>query len=138
MSKPVKDLVSKLWAASASEILTRSSPDITTVFTRLLTMSLEHEQKLKSQAAVSRCRTALQYLNDGLKFGWAHGFNGTQTRFTRPAKKKPIRRVGALLPLAISLGETIGKAQAAKINNAHRNADSQGLGLHHEHATKAS
>lgn len=135
MKHLVKDFVNKEWASSAREILTSSSQDITTLFTRLRTMTLEHEQKSKSVATRDRFRLALDKLNDALKFGWAHGFSGSQCRFTRPENKPPNRRVGALLPLAISAGEAIGKAQAEKINHAYKNADSKGLGNVHTHAT---
>lgn len=133
MKKIVKDLVNKEWASSAREILTGSAPDITTLFTRLCTLTLEHQQKLKSAAARDRFELALHKVNDALKFGWAHGFNGSQCRFTRPQNKPPTRRVGALLPLAVAAGAAIGQAQAAKINRAHRNAESKGLGLQHSH-----
>lgn len=137
MSTTVKDLVNKEWASSAKEILTGNSQDITSLFTKLLTLTVEHEQKLKSQAARDRFRLALQYLNDGIKFGWAHGFNGSQSHFTRPAKNPPKRRVGALLPLAIAAGQAIGKAQSQKINRAHKNAESKGMGNREITATKA-
>ncbi len=101
-------------------------------------MSLEHEQNLKSIAARDRLKLALSHLNDAIKFGWAHGFNASQCRFTRPAKKQPNRRIGALLPLAIAAGETIGKDQAAKIAKAHANGNEKGLGLNHTHVSTAS
>src|SRR5262245_28535313 len=123
MKKTVKDLVNKEWASSAREILTGYAPDITTLFTRLCTLTLEHTQKLKRIAARERFELALQKLNDAIKFGWAHGFNESKCKFTRPANDMPNRRVGALLPLAAAAGETIGKAQAEKINRAHRNAE---------------
>lgn len=137
MSKPVKDLVSKAWASSAKEILTGNSPDICTLYTRLSTMSLEHEQNLKSIAARDRLKLALDILNYGIKFGWAHGFNASQSRFTRPAKKQPNRRVGALLPLAVAAGEAIGKAQAAKVNRAHGIPTPGTFPPKHTHATSA-
>jgi hypothetical protein len=138
MRKTVKDLVTKEWASSAREILTGSAPDITSLFTRLCTMNLEHVQKLKTIAARDRFQLALVKLNDAIKYGWAHGFNGSQTRFTRPDNHPPNRRVGALLPLAVAAGKAVGEAQAAKINRAHKNADAKGLGLQHTHASTAA
>lgn len=135
MSKTVKDLVNKEWASSAREILTGSSPDITSLFTKLCTLTLEHQQKLKSIAARDRFQLALKKLNDAIKYGWAHGFNGGQSRFTRPENNPATRRVGALLPLAVSAGEAIGKAQAEKINRAHRHADHAGQALQPNHVT---
>jgi hypothetical protein len=120
MSKPVKDLVNKQWAKAAKELLTGYSPDCSALFTKLQTLTLEHQQSLKSQAARKRFDLATRHLQDAVKFGWAFGLNATQTRFTRPAQKPPIRRISALLPLAITAGEAIGKAQAKAIERAHR------------------
>jgi hypothetical protein len=138
MKKTVNDLVNKQWAKSAREILTRSSQDITSIFDELLTMTEAEVQGLKSQAACDRFTQALTILRDGLNFGWAHGFNSSQARFTRPAKKQPNRRVGALLPLAVGAGEAIGKAQAAKIAKAHSQQANGNLALRHTHANRAS
>src|SRR5262245_28315433 len=137
MSKHVKDLVNKEWASSAREILTGSAPDITTLFTRLCTLTLEHQQKLKSIAARERFTLGLEKLNAAIKFGWAHGFNGSQARFTRPENKPPTRRVGALLPLAVAAGETIGKEQAARITRAHATPSPGTFSMRHEHTTPA-
>lgn len=137
MRKPVKDLVNKEWAAKARVILTGNSPDTSTLFTKLSTITLEEQQKLKSDAARDRFTQALHKLRDGLNFGWAHGFNASQARFTRPENKPPNRRVGALLPLAIAAGEAIGKAQAAKVNRAHGIPAPGTFPLKHTHATGA-
>lgn len=135
MRKPVKDIVTKEWAASAKIILTGNSQDITSLFTKLCTLTLEHQQKLKTLAARDRFDQALRALNDALKFGWAHGFNEHQCRFTRPENKPPNRRVNALLPLAVAAGNAIGKAQAAKVNRAHGIPKPGTFPLRHEHAS---
>jgi hypothetical protein len=138
MRKKVNDLVNKTWAKDAHQILTGSAPDITTIYKRLLTITTAEQQNLKSAAARGRFSLALEELNAALKYGWAFGFNREKCCFTPPAKKQPNRRVAALIPLAVKLGETIGQAQAAKINRAHSNAHEKGLALRHTHATEAS
>jgi hypothetical protein len=135
--KPVNDIVSKEWATSAKEILTKSAPDITTIFTRLLTMTVGEKGKLKTEAARERLDTATRMLNDAVKFGWAHGINTHQARFTRPKSNKGNRRIRALLSLAVSAGETVGNAQAKKINSAHGIPKPGTFSIQHTHATSA-
>lgn len=138
MSKPVKDFVNKEWAASAKEILTGSYQEMTSLFDRLLTLTSSHTQALCRQTARDRLEDATKRLTDGIKYGWAHGINGDQVRFTRPDNSPPNRRVGALLPLAIAAGTAIGKLQREKINRAHRHAEHAGQGVHPSHATHPS
>lgn len=135
--KPVNDFVSKLWARSAKEILTGYSPELHKIFTQLLTLRVEHQQGMKTTAARLRVEEATEMLIDALKFGWSHGLNAGQCRFTRPPKQKGHRRVGALLPLAIAAGERIGKDQAARISRAHPHAQTRPQALKHTHATTA-
>lgn len=138
MRKPVKELVNKQWAKAAKELLTGNSPDSSTLITKLHTLTLEHQQSLKSQAARERFDLATRHLQDAVKFGWASGLNATQTRFTRSAKKPPIRRISALLPLAIAAGEAIGKAQAKAIERAHGIPKPGTFTHRHEHDAPAS
>lgn len=134
--KPVNDIVDKVWASKAKEILTGNAPDITTVFTRLLTITLESKQSLKSQAARDRFDLACKALNDGLKYGWAFGVNEQQVRFKRPAQFEKSRRVRALLPLAVAAGEAVGKAQAARIVKAHGIPAPGSVPIRHTHTTR--
>lgn len=138
MSRPVKDSVDKLWAKDAREILTGCAPDITALFQRLRTMTSASIERYKTQAAKDRFQRALDSLREALNFGWAHGFNGEQTRFTRPAIKKGTRRVGVLIPLAVQAGIAIGKAQAKKIAAAHPVSADKKLTMRHEHPATAS
>lgn len=119
MKKKVDKDVNKVWAKQAKEILTGNSPDTTSLFTKLLTITREEQQKLKTMAARARFDSALNALMDGVKFGWAHGISEKQARFTRPQKGTMHPRVYALLPLAIAAGESIGKSQLLKINRQH-------------------
>lgn len=137
MSKPVNDTVNKEWAAAAKVILTGNSPDITTLFTKLLKITQAEEEKLKSERSRDRFREAFQSLAAGLKYGWAHGISGGHAPFTRPAKQKTGRRVGALLPLAIAAGEAVGKAQAQRIGRAHGEPGTGSIKAHHAAATHA-
>lgn len=137
MKQTVNDLVNKEWAKKAKVILEGCSPDTSTLLTKLHTITLEEQQKLKSDAARDRFTQALHKLRDGLNFGWAHGFNASQARFTRPENKPPNRRVGALLPLAIAAGEAIGKAQAEKVNRARSIPIPGTFPMKHTHATGA-
>lgn len=136
--KAVKDLVDKEWAAQAKQILTGNPQDTTSLFTALHTITLAKTQALKSERARERFTLALQKLKDAIKFGWAHGINEQQSRFTRPEKNKPNRRVDALLPFAVAAGEAIGKAQAARIAKAHATRAPGTFPLRHTHAAPSA
>lgn len=134
MSKPVKDLVDKRWATEAREILTGNSPDTTTLFEKLLTLTRFEQSLIKTTAARVRYDTALDALMAAVKFGWAHGINESQARYTRPRPRQPSRRVGALIPLAVEAGRAIGEAQAKRIARAHGIPKPGTFSLKHTHA----
>lgn len=117
--KTVNDLVNKRWANAAKNILTGNSPDISSLFTKLITITREEQQSLKSDAARKRFEDAYTAVADAVKYGWAFGISERQARINRPARFEKSRRVRALIPLGIEAGQAIGKAQLAKINRAH-------------------
>lgn len=119
MRKPVNDSVSKVWASSVKILLTGCSPDITTLFDRLLTLENREKQLLKTQVARQRLRDATQALVDSIKYGWQFGISNEEPKLAKRVKFEGSRRVSALIPVAIEAGTLIGACQLKKINGAH-------------------
>jgi hypothetical protein len=128
MSRPVNDLVSKPWARMAKKILRSYSPDITTLFTRLLTMASATKEETKTLAGRALIDQAYGHLRDAIQYGWAFGIAEQQLRFKRPNITKPYRRIRALLPLAVEAGRAIGEAQAKKIRGTGKSTTAPAKG----------
>ena len=129
MKKTVNDLVSSQWAKQAKQLLTGCYPDITTFCTRLYTLENQESQDLKTEAARQRLAEGTKALIDSVKYGWAFGLNETQALIRRPAKFQRSRRIRALIPLGIALGQEIGANQRKKIlSHAFERRSSHGGG----------
>ena len=120
MKTPVNDIVSKSWANKARELLTGSYPDITSLFTGLLTLQNAECERLKSMSARERVEIATKALMDWIKYGWAFGMNGDPTFVPRrPQRIKGSRRLGVLCRLGSACGMGVGRKQAERIARAH-------------------
>lgn len=113
--KAVNKSVSKGWALGTTQILTRSSPDITTMFTWLLTFALEEKQRLKSDAARQRVDDAVQACNQGLKYGWQFGISERRVLERSLKVNARCRRLRFVISRAIQAGERIGREQLARM-----------------------
>lgn len=122
MSKPVNDIVSKEWTTQAMILLAGSYKDITSLFTRLLTLQGQEEQRLKSKAARDRIQIATQATIEWIKYGWSFGFSDRPM----PIKNRPVpplwasTRFESVLRVAHATGYDIGRNQMIRIDLAHK------------------
>lgn len=115
MSKAGNNYVSKMWAERTTGILTRSSPDITTLFGYLFTVSNEEKQGLKTEAARSRVDEADSAVVQALKYGWAFGISGRKVRLEQFRSTHKCRRVRFCMARAVRKGQEIGLEQLARM-----------------------
>lgn len=130
MKKRANNFLNKCLARSITVELTKNSPDMSTLFTRLLTLENQEASQLKTEAARMRLREAMKSITDGVKYGWSFGISGHELRVAALKPKHTDRKVRFLTAIAIKSGLAIGDAQLQKVRK------NQGTALRHTHAAK--
>lgn len=121
MKEIVHNSVNKSWAREAKNILTGCYQDLSTIYTRLHTMTLEQQKKLKSTAAQHKLQSSCTTVIEGLKYGWHSGISGKKPGQGGGLGGVKERRLKLLLKLAIKTGAYTGTTQLKHLRERHAN-----------------